>query len=296
MNGFRTFILMLALTMLFLWIGQMLGGKQGLVVAITFAFFTNFIAYWFSDKIVLLMYGAKETKEADLPAVYDIVGKLTKKANLPMPKIYIMENPTPNAFATGRSPKNAAVAVTTGIIKLLNEEELEGVIAHELSHIKNRDTLIAVIAATVAGAIFMLARMAQFAAIFGGSNSRDRENGGGGLGLLVVMIVAPICAMLLQLAISRTREYIADESAGRATGNPLALANALKKLTHGVNDRPLNANPTTAHLFIVNPFKEGSGRNVLSFFSTHPPVSERIRRLENLATKLSGYNVPNIIY
>jgi heat shock protein HtpX len=287
---------MLALTLLFVFVGQMIGGTQGMITAFIFAALTNFFAYWFSDKIVLLMYGAKEVKESELPEIYTIVRNLTQKSGLPMPKIYIINTPSPNAFATGRNPTKAAVAVTKGILDLLDEKELEGVIAHELSHIKNRDTLISVIAATIAGAIYMLARIAQYALMFGGMGSdrdRDSRNSLGGIGMLLVLIVAPIAAMIIQLAISRSREYIADETASRMTGKPMELANALRKLSQTVKRIPFETNPATSHLFIVNPLK---GETILTLFSTHPPITERIKRLEYLATQISGYNIPEIIY
>jgi len=292
-NYFKTFVLMVLLTLLFIWLGGIIAGKQGMIWAFIFASVMNFFSYWFSDKIVLMMYGAKEIKEQELPEIYRIVRELIKTAKLPMPKIYIINTPTPNAFATGRNPKHAAVAVTTGILNLLKENELKGVIAHELSHVKNLDTLISVIAATIAGAIFMLSRMAQWALIFGGSRDNENRRDGGGLGLLLAMIIAPIAAMLIQLAISRTREYIADESAARITNDPLGLASALRKITDGVNRIPMDTNPATSHMFIINPLR---GKDILTLFSTHPPVSERIRRLENLSIRTTNNSIPNIIY
>ncbi len=295
MNSIKTFVLLLALTVLFLFIGQSIGGRDGLVSAFIFVGIMNFIAYWFSDKIVLAMYGAKEVKPEQSPELFSIVDSLTKSANLPMPKVYIIPIETPNAFATGRDPKHAAVAVTEGILRLLSREELSGVLAHELSHVKNRDTLIQVVAATIAGAIMMLARIAQYAAIFGGGGDRrDRDNNGGGLGLLLVAIIAPLAAIIIQMAISRTREYHADAGGAKICGKPLSLAQALKKLEeYGKRIPMLNSNPSTAHLFIVNPL---SGKAFLNLFSTHPPISERVRRLENIATEISGYKIPKIIY
>ncbi|MEW6041798.1 MAG: zinc metalloprotease HtpX [Elusimicrobiota bacterium] len=289
MNKFKTFLLMFALIALFVIVGDIMGGRQGMVMAFTIAVFTNFIAYWFSDKIVLMMYGARPVSEIELPEVYSIVRELTMRTALPQPKVYLMEDASPNAFATGRDPKHAAVAVTSGILKVLDKKELAGVIAHELSHIKNRDTLIQVIAATIAGAIFMLARMAQYAMIFGGGrDDRDERGGAGGVAMLVVMIIAPIAAMIIQLAISRSREYQADESAAGITQEPLGLASALQKLEDSSKRIPIaHPNPATAHLFIVNPIhSKDRGGNLLSIFSTHPPIQERIRRLEEMAGRV----------
>ncbi len=280
MNNFKTFVLMFVLILVFMWAGQALGGRDGMIMAFVFACLMNFLAYWFSDKIVLAMYRAKPVTEKELPRLYSIVANLSQQANLPMPKVYVINSPAPNAFATGRNPRHSAVAVTTGILSLLNNRELAGVVGHELSHIKNRDTLIQVLAATIAGAIFMLARMAQYAFIFGGLGGRDRDRSSSGIGLLVVMLIAPIAAMIIQLAISRTREYIADESSAKITNDPLSLASALSKLSDYSKKIPLQTNPATAHMFIVNPLK---AENILALFSTHPPISERIRRLENMA-------------
>ena len=282
MNTFKTFLLMLLMTLLLIAIGNLIGGQRGMMYALFFAVIMNFFSYWFSDKLVLMMYGAKEVKDTELPNVRSIVSKLTQADGIPMPKIYIINTPMPNAFATGRNPKHAAVAVTTGILSLLDDNELSGVLAHELSHVKNRDILIGTIAATAAGAIFMLARMAQFAAIFGGVGGRDRNNNGGGIGMIFVAIVAPIAAMIIQMAISRQREYQADASGAKLSGNPLALASALKKLSAGVKQNPMqNPHPTTAHMFIVNPF---SGKSMMTLFSTHPPLEDRIKRLEAMAS------------
>lgn len=290
MNTLKSFILMLALTLLLVWIGQMLGGRDGMIYALIFAGVMNFVSYWFSDKIVLMMYRAKPLSENENPKIFRMMEELTRSAKIPMPKLYVIETNMPNAFATGRDPQHAAVAFTRGILNLLNTEELAGVAAHELSHVKNRDILISTIAATLAGAIFVLARMAQFAAIFGGgrgSNGRDNA-----MGNLAVAIVAPIAAMLIQMAISRSREYIADESGAKISGKPLALASALRKLHQGVQTRPASVNPTTAHMFIVHPF---SGKTLMKIFSTHPPVEERVKRLEKMAEEASGYSVPNVI-
>jgi heat shock protein HtpX len=240
----------------------------------------NFFAYWFSDKIVLRMYGAKQVTQSEAPELYQMVSELTNKASLPMPKVYIMENDTPNAFATGRNPEHAAVAVTTGILRILSKEELMGVIGHELSHVRNRDILISTIAATIAGAITLLARVAQWGAIFGGGGSSDDEGrGGNALFVLLFSIVAAFAAMLIQMAISRSREYLADEG-GAHLSHPLSLARALGKLEIASKRIPMEANPSTAHMFIVNPLRGGG---VLSLFSTHPPMEERIARLEEMA-------------
>ncbi len=272
---------MLALTVLFILVGSALGGKNGAVYAFVFAALMNFFAYWFSDKIVLRMYGAKEVSQGDAPELYQLVGELINKASLPMPKIYIMENDAPNAFATGRNPEHAAVAVTTGILRILSKDELKGVLAHELSHICHRDILISTLAATIAGAISMLATMARWGAIFGGGRSDEDEGGGGGNFLLVLLftMVASVSAMLIQMAISRSREYLADEG-GAHLSHPEYLARALGKLDMAAQRIPMQANPSTAHMFIVNPLKGGG---VLSLFSTHPPIEERIARLEEMA-------------
>jgi len=281
MNQFKTFFLMLVLTILFILVGTALGGRNGAIYAFIFAALMNFFSYWFSDKIVLRMYGAKEVSQGEAPELYGIVAELTSKASLPMPKVYIMENDTPNAFATGRNPEHAAVAVTTGILRILSRDELMGVIGHELSHIRHRDILISTIAATMAGAISILASMARWGAMFGGFGRSDDDEGGGGniLVVLAVSIFASIAAMLIQLAISRSREYLADEG-GAHLSNPLSLAKALEKLEVASQRIPMNANPSTAHMFIVNPLRGGG---VLSLFSTHPPIEERIARLEEMA-------------
>jgi len=281
MNQFKTFILMLVLTGIFILVGTAIGGRSGAVYAFIFAGLMNFVMYWFSDKIVLRMYGAKEVTQGEAPELYGIVAELTSKASLPMPKVYIIENDTPNAFATGRNPDHAAVAVTKGILRILSKEELMGVIGHELSHIQHRDILISTIAATMAGAISMLSSMARWGAIFGGGRSDDDEGGGGGNFLFVLLftIVASIAAMLIQMAISRSREYLADEG-GAHLAHPLSLARALGKLEVASQRVPMNANPSTAHMFIVNPLRGGG---VLSLFSTHPPIEERIARLEGMA-------------
>jgi len=280
MNHFKTFLLMLVLTLLFILVGSAIGGKSGAVYAFIFAGLMNFFAYWFSDKIVLRMYGAHEVSEAEAPELYRVVANLTSKAGMPMPKVYIMENDAPNAFATGRNPEHAAVAVTSGLLRLLSREELEGVIGHELSHIRHRDILVSTIAATLAGAIAMVARMAQWGAFFGVGRSDDEERGGSHfLFTLLFSMIASIAALLIQMAISRSREYLAD-AGGAHLSHPLSLAKALGKLEMAARRIPMEANPSTAHMFIVNPLRGGG---ILTLFSTHPPIEERIARLEEMA-------------
>src|SRR3989338_2973203 len=279
MNFFKTTILLAVLTAILVFAGDAFGGRSGAMMALILAGIMNFGAYWFSDKIVLMMYRAKPVTDAEAPELYAITRDLTMKAGLPMPKVYIMDNDTPNAFATGRNPSHAAVAVTRGIMRLLSKEELTGVIGHELAHIQNRDILISTISATIAGAISYLAHMAQWAAMFGGS--RNDERGGNPISLIVMMIVAPLAAMVVQMAISRSREYVADEGGAKITGNPLSLANALRKLEYGNKRIPMAVpNEATAHMFIVSPL---SGGGLLKLFSTRPPIEERIRRLEAMA-------------
>jgi heat shock protein HtpX len=281
MNYFKTTILLIALTLLLVWVGSMVGGRQGATYAFAIAMGMNFFSYWFSDKIVLRMYGAREVTEQESPAFYMIVKELTMHTGLPMPRMYIVPTQAVNAFATGRNPRHAAVAVTEGILNSLTHEELKGVLGHELSHIQNRDILISTIVATVAGAIMMLANMARWAALFGGYGGRDEEDSrGGGFAILFLAILAPIAALLIQMAISRSREYAADKGGAQITGNPLGLASALGKLQQAAMTRPLNAGQTTAHLFIVNPL---SGRTFATIFSTHPPVEERVKRLRAMA-------------
>ncbi len=289
MNTLRTTILLAVLTALLVWIGDMFGGRQGAIMALILAGGMNFFSYWFSDKIVIKMYGGQEVTAQDDPELYGLVQDLTQRAGLPMPRVYVLPQDTPNAFATGRNAEHAAVAVTQGIRRILNKRELAGVLGHELTHVKNRDILVSTIAATLAGAISYLAQMAQWAAIFGG-RERDRDEGGGGiLGLLVMMIVAPIAAMLIQMAVSRSREYGADEGGAKVTGDPLALASALRKLEMGAQNIPLEVNNATAnataHMFIVNPL---TGGGLASLFSTHPPMEERIERLEEMAKKMGA--------
>ncbi|MFA6355510.1 MAG: zinc metalloprotease HtpX [Candidatus Omnitrophota bacterium] len=281
MNVIKTVFFLTLLTLLLIFIGGMVGGRQGMIVAFAIALAMNFVAYWFSDKIVLSMYRAKEVRREEYPKLLVTVSNLSTKAGLPMPKVYVIPTETPNAFATGRDPSHAAVAVTEGIMKLLSDDELEGVIAHELSHVKNRDTLIMTLVATVAGAIYMLSDMARWAMIFGGRSDDDR-NGSSAVSALVIVIVAPIAATLIQLAISRSREYMADDSGADISGRPLSLANALRKMHNYSRQMPMKANPVTAHMFIVNPL---TGGGFLSFFSTHPPIERRIARLEELAIK-----------
>jgi len=280
MNALKTVFLMTLMMMLFLLVGGLLGGRDGLMIAFIFSLVMNFFSYWFSDKIVLSMYGAREVTEREAPQLYRLVRKLTQNAGLPMPKVYVIDNPNPNAFATGRNPQNAAVAVTTGILRILNDDELEGVLAHELAHIKHRDILLATIVATFVGTITFISRMAGWTMMFAGGN-RDREDNGNLVASLVLMIVAPIAALLLQLAISRSREFLADEGGAKISGKPLSLASALRKLEQAAQIVPMhNANPSTAHLFIVNPLRGGG---IAKLFSTHPPIEERIQRLELIA-------------
>ena len=278
MNNVKTLLLLVTLTLILIWAGASLGGKQGMTVAFIFALGINFFAYWFSDKIVLGMYKARKVTESEAPELYGIVRRLAQKAEMPMPKVYIIEQEQPNAFATGRNPKHAAVAVTTGMMRMLSQEELQGVIGHELAHIKHRDILVSTIAATIAGAISFLAQMAQWAMIFG--HRGDDKEGGNPLAALVMMIVGPIAALIVQMAISRSREYSADEGGARLAGNPRYLSGALRKLHLASQKIPMNANPATSHMFIVNPL---SGGGILKLFSTHPPIEERITRLDSMS-------------
>jgi heat shock protein HtpX len=273
MNTFKSTLLLTALTLLLVFLGDRLGGRNGMALALILSVALNFSSYFFSDKIALSIYGAQPVTRDQLPRVYSVVERLTAKQGLPMPEIYVIPNESPNAFATGRNPQHASVAVTQGILRLLDDEELEGVLAHELGHVKNRDILTSSIAATVAGAITMLARMEYFAALFGGRSSRDRGAAGG----IFMLILAPIAASLIQLAISRSREYEADATGAHATGNPYALARALQKLDDYSRRIPMQASPASAHLFIVAPLLGGAGFGNL--FSTHPPIKLRIQRL-----------------
>jgi heat shock protein HtpX len=280
MNTLKSTFLLVALTLFLLFIGQYFGGRNGVLIAFVFSVIFNFGTYFFSDKLALAMYRAQPVTREQLPRAYEVVERLTAKQGLPMPKIYVLPTESPNAFATGRNPKHASVAVTHGILQLLDDEELEGVLAHELGHVKNRDILTSSIAATLAGAITMVARMGYWASLFGGyggGGGDRRERGGGGFGGLLMLIVAPIAASLIQLAISRSREYEADATGARETGNPYALARALQKLDDYSRRIPMQASPTTAHLFIVAPLL-GSG-GFANLFSTHPPIKDRIRRL-----------------
>lgn len=282
MNNLKTLLLMTGLMALFLFIGRALGGQTGMVYAFLMACGMNVFSYWFSDKIVLMMYGAKPVPETDDTGLVRIARRLAHKANIPMPKVYLINSPVPNAFATGRNPQHAAIAATTGIIDMLSERELEGVLGHELSHVTHRDILISTIAATFAGAIMMLRQLAWFGAMFGGGHRDRDERGGGGIELLVVMIVAPLAATLIQLAISRSREFDADKGGAELTGDPMSLASALAKISMGNTHArvPLASSPATAHLFICNPLR---GEGIMGLFSTHPPTTERIKRLEAMA-------------
>jgi heat shock protein HtpX len=279
MNAFKTAFLMAVMMVIFMAVGS-IWGESGVLIAFVFSLVMNFGSYWFSDKIVLSIYRAQEVTKEEYPQLYDIVERLSRKAELPMPKVYVMDNSTPNAFATGRNPEHAAVAVTTSIMNILNKDELEGVIAHELTHVKNRDILIGSIVATLVGTISMIARIAQWGMIFGGGRDRDDDRGGG-IGDLLLVILAPIIAMLVQMAISRRREFMADEGGARISGKPLGLAGALDKLSRASEIIPMeHAGPSSAHMFIVNPL---GGRSLMKLFSTHPPTEERIAALKEIA-------------
>ena len=283
-NTLKTVGLLTALTMLLMLIGQFVGGPSGAAIFLLIALVLNFGAWWFSDKLALRMSGAREVTEAEEPELHSMVEHLSMLARLPKPRVYVIENESPNAFATGRNPEHAAVAVTTGIQRLLSKDELAGVMAHELAHIRNRDTLISAVVATIAGAITWIANMLQWTAIFGGFG-RDDEEGGNIIGMLALAILAPIAAMIIQLAISRSREFSADATGARILGDPLPLASALEKLQSGVQHRPMaQTNPATQHLFIVNPI---AGVRVSKLFSTHPPTEERVARLQQMALQPS---------
>jgi len=275
-NAFKTAFLLTLLTLLLMFIGRAFGGQNGMLLALVFAAVLNFVSYFYSDKIALKMYRAQPVTREELPRAYAAVERLTQKIGIPMPKIYVIPNDSPNAFATGRNPQHASVAVTQGILNLLTDEELEGVLAHELGHVNNRDILISSVVATIAGAITMLASMARWGMLFGGIGGRDDRDRGGGIGALLMLFLAPLAASLIQLAVSRSREYQADATGAHFTGNPYALASALAKLDAYSRRLPLQATPSTAHLFIIQPFL---GMNFGSLFSTHPPIAKRIERL-----------------
>ncbi len=274
-NKIKTLLLLTGLTVFLIFMGRIIGGRQGMYIAFLLALAMNFFSYWFSDKIVLKMYGAQEVSPADAPQLHQAVEELAREAGIPKPRVYIIPDDSPKAFATGRNPQHAAVAATEGIVRLLTPTELRGVLAHEISHVLNRDILVSTVAATLAGAIMILANMARWGAIFG--MGRDDDEGVGGIfGIIILSIIAPIAAMLIQLAISRSREYLADETGAHLAHNPESLARALEKLSMGVERRPMDASPATAHMFIVNPLTGGS---LMNLFSTHPPIEERVARL-----------------
>ena len=275
-NTFKTAFLLTLLTLLLMFIGRAFGGQNGMLLALGLAAVMNFVSYFYSDKIALAMYRARPVTREELPRAYEVVERLTQKIGIPMPKLYVIPDESPNAFATGRNPSHASVAMTQGILNLLNDEELEGVLAHELGHVNNRDILISSVAATVAGAITMLASMGRWAMIFGGMGGDRDDRRGGGIGALLMLILAPIAASLIQLAVSRSREYQADATGAHFTGNPYALASALSKLDAYSRRLPLQATPSTAHLFIIQPLL---GMNLGNLFSTHPPIAKRIERL-----------------
>jgi heat shock protein HtpX len=279
MNNLKTVILLGALTGLFLFVGGLVGGQKGMFIALAFAGIMNIAAYWFSDKIVLRMYGAQPLSETQAPDIHRMVEELCREAEIPKPMVYVINEESPNAFATGRNPQHGAIALSTGIIKLMNREELKGVIAHELSHIRHRDTLIQTAAATIAGAIMFLAYQMRWFAFLGGGSSSDDDDGGGILGLIVMAVLAPIAAMLIQMAISRSREYKADAGAAALTHNPEGLASGLERLGYYTRRIPLRATNQTAHLFIVSPL---SGKSLTTIFSTHPPLEERVNRLRRM--------------
>jgi heat shock protein HtpX len=288
-NQFKTAMLLTIMTVFIMMAGRFLGGTHGMVVALFIAGAMNFFSYWFSDKMVLRMYRAEEVSPSQAPEIYSIVEELAQTAGLPMPRVYIIPQESPNAFATGRNPENAVVAVTHGLLKLMGREEIKGVLAHEMGHIKNRDILIGTIAATMAGAVMMLAQMARWTAMFGGYRGNDGEGEGGGIiGLIVMSVIAPLAAAVIQMAISRSREYLADATAARLTGNPEGLAGALEKLGMYSGRIPMQAEPATAHMFITNPL---SGRSFVNLFSTHPPIEDRVARLRNERPRtMSGGN------
>lgn len=280
-NTLKTAFLLIVMTVIFMLVGYLIGGRNGMFIAFVLAFAMNFFSYWFSDKIVLKMYKAKQVTQSDSPVLYGIVRKLATKGNLPMPKVYIIDSGTPNAFATGRNKDHAAVAVTTALMNMLTQEELEGVLAHELAHVYGRDILIGTIAATMAGAVMMLADIFKFGMIFGGNREGEDSSPIGTFAAIAMAIIAPIAAMLVQMGVSRSREYIADERGANLCGNPMALASALHKISYGVGAKPMeDAKPSTAHMFIINPLTSGT---LSSLFSTHPPVEKRIQKLQEMA-------------
>lgn len=288
-NQLKTTVLLAGMTVLIMLAGNLMGGRQGMIIALMLAAGMNFFSYWFSDKMVLKMYRAREVSDQEAPDLYGMVQMLARQASLPMPKVYIIPEQAPNAFATGRNPEHAVVAVTEGLLSLMDRQEIMGVLAHELAHVKNRDILIGTIAATMAGAIMMLASMARWSAIFGGM-SRDDDNGGGGvIGMIVMAIIAPVAAMIIQMAVSRSREYLADAAGARIAGSPEGLAKALEKLGAYSRQLPMSANPSTAHMFIVNPL---SGKSLQNLFSTHPPMEERISRLRGVRPPSSPASSP----
>ncbi len=286
-NQFKSALLLTAMTALFLGIGYLLGGQGGMFIALIFAAVLNIGSYWYSDKVVLSRYRARPIDRSEAPGLYDTVAKLSRQAGLPMPKVAIIPDPAPNAFATGRNPNHAVVAVTQGLMDMMSQEELEGVIAHELGHVRNRDILVSTIAATLAGAIMWIASIARFSAFFGGAGDRDDE-GLGFVGVLVVSMLAPVAAMIVQMAVSRSREYMADAASANITGNPAGLARALEKLgTYGRTRGQVQASPSTAHMFIVTPL---SGRRMASLFSTHPAIEDRVARLTGFSKPDNGYH------
>ena len=286
MNNLKLVILLALLTGLLVTAGRAFGGNNGMMLMFAVSMGINFFSYWYSDKIVLKMYGAREVDIHSAPELVGMLANLARRAGMPMPRVYIIDTDAPNAFATGRDPEHAAVAVTSSLMRALTPQELEGVMAHELAHVKNRDTLISTLVASLAGAISMLANMAQWAAIFGAGRSNDEEEGGSLVGSLFMIILAPMAAMLIQMGISRSREFLADETGARMAGNPLALASALRKIEHYAMNRVMpQATPATSHMFIVNPFA-GTGTWILSLFSTHPPTDARVQKLQALAVTL----------
>ncbi|HZP82796.1 MAG TPA: zinc metalloprotease HtpX [Chthonomonadaceae bacterium] len=285
MNTLKTGLLLAAMTALFVAVGGLFGGRNGMIIAFGFALVMNFISYWFSDKIVLAMQGAQELTPQDAPELFRTVERLTANAGLPMPRIYVIPGEQPNAFATGRDPNNAAVAVTESIVALLTPAELEGVLAHELAHVRNRDILISTVAATIAGGISFLVQIAQWGLLFGGYNRDDREGGMNPLAALLAIILAPIAAFLIQMAISRSREFEADATGARLSGKPLALASALRKIEAYAEARPLPINPSTAHMYIINPLR---AEGIYNLFRSHPPTAERIARLQAIASQVAA--------